>query len=36
MGDAVLVYHDELFSLANDADTPLQIMMLGLRKGTEE
>jgi hypothetical protein len=36
IGDAVLVYHDELFSLANDADTPLQIMMLGLRKGTEE
>ncbi len=29
-GDAVLIYQDELFSLANEGEAPLRLMMLGL------
>ena len=34
-GDAALVYQGELFSLANEADVPLRVMMLGLHGETK-
>jgi hypothetical protein len=34
-GDAALIYQGELFSLANEADGPLRVMMLGLHGETK-
>ena len=31
-GDAVLVYQHELFNLANEAEAPFRVVMLGLRR----